>query len=265
MKKDLTLSTTHASPAGAPTTEQRGQAVQVVGAGNLHDAEQGAEFGTQLTDQYRKAVGGMTEVLRFGAMMMWLNQNLSALGQVSKGGRGNKDGVSEWLRVFAPDVKKSTAYRFLHVAEAVARDFQLPAKVSFIELATTEFSQLPEKLQQKQSELWEYVNGTSQRSWLDRFSPPNPATLHRLHPANAGANLPPPSPEEVEKVRREEVLRTFSELDKIIDRSDWHYLTDDQIRLGIDIFSDWVTKAKAYVAIPRHERTARKLKALAAK
>jgi len=256
----ITLSTTHASPAGAHTTEQRGQAVQVVGAGTFTDEQMGA----QLTDQYRKAVGGMTEVLRFGAMMMGLRSNLSTRGQIKRG--PSKDGgIDGWLEQNAPEIKRATAYRFLHVAEAVARDFQLPAKVSFIELATTEFSKLPEKLQQKQSELWEFVNGTSQRSWLDRFSPPNPATLHRLHPANAGVALPPPSPEEVEKFRRDEVMKAFAEFDKLIDRKDWHYLTDDQIRLSIEVFGDYVRKAKEYVAIPRHERTARKLKALAAK
>jgi len=262
MKKTITLS---ASPAGAPTTEQRGQALQVVGAGNLHDAEQGAEFGTQLTDQYRKAVGGMTEVLRFGAMMMWLNQKLSALGQVSKGGRGNKDGVSEWLRVFAPDVKKSTAYRFLHVAEAVARDFEIKEKISFIELATTEFSKLPEKLQQKQEELWEFVNGTSQRSWLDRFEP-TPKTTVATTPERRAELLEKAfdkTPEEIEEMRRAEVIAKFDAVYKVLGNNDWQFLTDDLLRGTIDTFGNWIGQVKAHLAIPKSERIALKLKALA--
>lgn len=256
MKKTIT---TLAAPGGA-ASDMPTPASTLVAPGTFDDAL----MGSLLTEQYHLAVNGMAHVTKFGAMMMGIREYLlkSTRGLKLPRGTNSEGGVDAWLKEFAPNVKKPTAYRFLHVAEAVARDFQLPAKVSFIELATTEFSQLPEKLQQKQSELWEFVNGTSQRSWLDRFSPPNPATLHRLHPANAGVSLPPPSPEEVEKFRREEVMKAFAEFDKLIDRKDWHYLTDDQIRLSIEVFGDYVRKAKEYIAIPRHERTARKLKAL---
>jgi hypothetical protein len=128
-------------------------------------------MGQQLTEQYHRAVGAMREVLRFGCMMMRLQENLFTREQVSLGGRGNKDGVSEWLRVNAPEVNRTTAYRFLHVAEAIAEQFQTPAKISFIDLATKSAEELPEKYRPKQSELWEFVDGTSQRSWLDAFKP----------------------------------------------------------------------------------------------
>ncbi len=247
--------TTLASPAGAPTTEQK--TLRVVGAGTPFND---ALMGKQLTEQYHLAVGGMTQVLRFGAMMMGLRQNLSTREQVSKGGRGNKDGVSDWLRQHAPEVNRTTAYRFLHVAEAVAKEFELPAKVSFIELATSSAADLPEKLQQKQTELWDFVGGTSQRSWLDRFVPaPKQPAPKLLGPGGALSK----TPEEIETMRRAEVVAAFAQVDRIMDHHDWHFLTDDQIRTGIDIFSAWVKEAKAYVSIPRSERVAAKLKKLA--
>lgn len=248
--------TTLASPAGALTTEQRGKAVQVVGAGTPFND---ALMGKQLTEQYHLAVGGMTQVLRFGAMMMGLKATLSTRGQGS--GNGKKgDGVDGWLKEHAPEVKRATAYRFLHVAEAVAKEFELPAKVSFIELATSAHSDLPEKLQQKQTELWDFVGGTSQRSWLDRFVPASKQPAPKL--LGPGGALSK-TPEEIETMRRAEVVAAFAQVDRIMDHHDWHFLTDDQIRTGIDIFSAWVKEAKAYVSIPRHERVAAKLKKLA--
>jgi len=154
-----------ALPVGAPdmgTSEQI-----VVATGQVSDD---AVMGAQLTEQYHRAVGAMTEILRFGAMMMMLQQNHSTRGVVS-GGRGKKGGLNEWLRTYAPEVKQSTAYRFMNVALAVSEKFELPKKVSFIDLASKPADELPKKLQKKQLELWDFVNGTSQRSWLDQFTP----------------------------------------------------------------------------------------------
>lgn len=258
-------STTLASPAGAHTTEQRGKAVQVVGAGTPFND---ALMGKQLTEQYQLAVNGTAQVVRFGAMLMALRAHIDSTRGVDRSG-GKKSGakytsetgVKAWLKEFAPEVKESTAYRFLHVAEAVAKDFQLPAKVSFIEIATSPTSQLPENLQQKQSELWDFVNGTSQRSWLDRFVPAKPLDREKLHALVSKAL--PKTPEDVEAMRRAEVMEAFAVVDRIIDHHDWHHLTDDQIRTGIDIFGRWVKEAKEYIAIPRGERVAAKLKRLA--
>jgi hypothetical protein len=130
-------------------------------------------MGAQLTSQYERAVGGMTEVLKFGALMMMLREILSTRGQLKKGGRADdgKGGIDGWLKRYAPQIKHATAYRFLHVAESVMAAFAVPAKISFVELATTPAAELPEKLRQKQTELWDFVSGTSQRSWLDRLAP----------------------------------------------------------------------------------------------
>lgn len=159
-----------------------------------------ALMGQQLTEQYQRAVGGMREVIKFGCMMMALRDRIEStrgLDHHSTTGKGAKydanTGVEAWLKEFAPEVKKSTAYRFLHVAEAVASEFQSPAKISFIELATKSPEELPEKFREKQLELWDFVDGTSQRSWLDRFAPPKSKGGHHPRqgpPADHNAPLP---------------------------------------------------------------------------
>ena len=138
-----------------------------------------ALLGEQLTVQYHRAVGGMQEVLKFGAMMMMLRQHIEStrgLDHATTTGQGAKydagTGGDAWLTEHAPEIKKATAYRFMHVAEAVAKKFENPGKTTFIELATTPPESLSEKNQKKQLELWDFVNGTSQRSWLDMFAPP---------------------------------------------------------------------------------------------
>lgn len=148
-----------------------------------------ALLGKQLTEQYHRATGGMREVLKFGAMMIVLRETLSAREQGSGNGRKG-DGVKAWIAEHAPEINRTTAYRFLHVAEVVQSEFELPAKVSFLQLATSAPEELPKKLQKKQLELWDFVSGTSQRSWLDRFVPAKPRG------GDHGGNPQPMTPEQ---------------------------------------------------------------------
>ena len=259
-KKPTTLS---AAPGGVSpnrrTSDEPTSALEVVAPGKLSED---AQMGQQLTEQYRKAVGGMTEVLRFGAMMMGLRAELSTRGKLSKGGpaKDGNGGITGWLEQFAPDIKRSTAERFLHVAEAVAADFALPAKVSFIELATSAPEQLSGALREKQDELWDFVNGTSQRSWLDRFAPPAPKVINSPAKPVLGK-----TPEEIETMHREEVTAVFAATYDAIHKKEWHYLQDQLIRGAIDMFSEFITEAKAHLAIPKSERVARKIKAISNK
>lgn len=128
-------------------------------------------MGAQLTEQYQLAVGAMTEILKFGAMMMMLRERCDSTRGVAKLGNAARKGtgLKAWLKEHAPQVKEATAYRFMDIAESVAEQFALPKKVKFAELATKPADELTKSLQKKQLELWDFVNGTSQRSWLDQF------------------------------------------------------------------------------------------------
>lgn len=135
------------------------------------------EMGAQLTDQYHRAIGGMRDVLLFGAMMIKLREVLSARGQnfPKRGPKAKGQGVDGWLATNAPAISRQTAYRFMSVAEAVQESFKIPAKaektLGFAGFVTAKPEDLPAPLQKKQLELFEFVDGTSQRSWLDRLRP----------------------------------------------------------------------------------------------
>ena len=152
-----------------------------------------ATTGQQLTQQYQRAVGGMREVLIFGAMLKKVEQSLP----MSTRGHGNINnlhnsggGLKGWLATNAPEISRPTALRFLGVTEAIARDYQaivgeqvasaydLPALV----LANTDDLDAATAL--KQGELFAFVSGTSQRSWLDRYklndAPTNPVPKPKL-------------------------------------------------------------------------------------
>lgn len=139
--------------------------------------------GGQLTAQYHRATGGMKEVLIFGAMMMQLRELHPEIAQHG-GDRKSKSTVDHervtlrsWLETHAPDVKYATAQRFLAVTQSVAVEYaqvvgvKAAKAMALPELVTTPTKQLDERMQSKQLELFEWVNGTSQRSWLDKFLP----------------------------------------------------------------------------------------------
>lgn len=137
------------------------------------------EMGAQLTEQFDKATGGMREVLIFGAMMMHLRASIvSARGQVATGGTDSKDsGIKAWLGKYAPNVNRATAYRLEAVTASIADKWDglpetLARKIEFPDLVTLpepRLAKIDRRLPKKRKELFEYVKGTSQRSWLDQF------------------------------------------------------------------------------------------------
>ena len=149
--------------------------------------------GRQLTDQYHRATGGMKEVLVFGAMMMQLREmhpELAQKGPMSKS-KSNVDSLKitlrSWLEKHAPDVKYATAQRFLAVTQSVSAEYAqiVGAKTAKLmplpDLVTASAESLDKSLKAKQLELFEWVNGTSQKSWLDRFSPQSPQQRGRAN------------------------------------------------------------------------------------
>lgn len=141
-----------------------------------------AEMGAVLTEQYHKATGGMVEVLKFGALMIEMEAGLearvSACGHAKLGNEARRGtGFKAWLQEHAPEISRQTAYRLKAVTESVAEQYEqiVGAKVAkqfaLPALVTTPADQLPAAAQAKQLELFSFVSGTSQRSWLDRFKP----------------------------------------------------------------------------------------------
>lgn len=125
----------------------------------------------------------MKEVLIFGAMMMQLRELHPETTQ--HGGKRQSSSTVElervtlrgWLEKHAPEVKLTTALRFLAVTQSVAVEYEqivgvkAAKSMALTELVTTPTKQLDERMQRMQLELFEWVNGTSQKSWLDKFMP----------------------------------------------------------------------------------------------
>ncbi len=139
-----------------------------------------------IADQYPRAVGAMREVIVLGAMVSKLRDILSARGDSGNGIKG--DGMKGLLAEHAPDVNLSTAYRFEAVFMSVANDYVdiVGAKVAtqfpLADLILTPADQLPKHASSKQLLLFKYVEGTSQRSWLDKVSPPPERRGGNRHP-----------------------------------------------------------------------------------
>jgi hypothetical protein len=186
-----------------------------------------ALMGAQLTTQYHRATGGMKEVVIFGAMMMQLREKYPELAQKggdrkSKSTRGLRSEeelmtLSQWLEIHAPEVKRTTAIRFLNVTAAIAEDYaqivgpKVAKLMPLSQLVTTPFEELPQNCAAKQLELFEWVNGTSQRSWLDRFSPDSP---QKRGAANRTPTTPrPPTAEELASIAEEEITTLLNHLD----------------------------------------------------
>jgi hypothetical protein len=197
-------------------------------------------MGQQLTAQYERATGGMKEVVIFGAMMMQLRERhpeLTKKGPAakSKSTRGltpeSEDPITltKWLETYAPTVKKATAYRFLHVTESIADKYAeiVGAKVAkampLPQLVTAPTDELPEGFDAKQLMLFDYVSGTSQKSWLDMFSPDSPQ--------KRGKKNAPPPPAPKPKTAEELAEDAQDELNNLLTALDGWFLAAHHTRI----------------------------------
>lgn len=187
---------------------------QIIPAGELAALEDQAA-GSALTAQYQRAVSGMREVLIFGAMLMQIEENVSTRGHDRSrgGGRDTKgQGLKGWLEANAPEISRPTALRMLGVTKAIAEEYRtivgdrIAKKFDLPALVLAEPDQLPEAAKLKQGELFDYVSGTSQRSWLDRFQPRSSMGGYRPRQG------PEPTPQEVREAYKKMATETFQRL-----------------------------------------------------
>lgn len=274
------------SPLPAAPTQSEPKSHDAVAPGTLSTPDQDAEMASQLTAQYHRATGGMREVLVFGAMMLQLEKIVSTCGNDRKrgGGRDNKGkGVKGWLAEHAPEINLSTAYRFKDVTLAISQDFRLPetlaSKIDVPKLATStkeDLEKIDPRLVAKQLELFDYVAGTSQRSWLDRFAPAkdkggnhHPKCQHcKCDLASKEVALCPecgkdtgytaPTVQELidRKVRErlEITLGIFKQLHETHAQRTWMHLNDAELDGAIDHLEGWLDAAKGWRKKTKKER-----------
>jgi hypothetical protein len=82
----------------------------------------------QVTGQYRRANAGMLEVVRFGAMLMEIEQELRPDAITNRHHKGN-GGLEKWIADNCPDVNYNTALQYKRLAAAMLRTLGAPAKV----------------------------------------------------------------------------------------------------------------------------------------
>ena len=143
-----------------------------------------------VSTQYKRAVAGCLEMVRFGAMLMEVASVISRVRLRSEDGRieGREDGLKAWLDEHCPDVNYATAMRFKSLAEGVKRACGLP-EVMPMRLALpgpdgaidVDADWAPDgkgrpvsasRLRELQAEVWELVEGKSQRQLLFSFMSP---------------------------------------------------------------------------------------------
>lgn len=205
-------------------------AVSLQGSGS---DEQEVIKGQQLTAQYERATGAMRDVILCGAMLMQLREehpemtkrgnpnaaNAKKADQMPAHGHLIEDeslSLQKWLEKYAPTVKRQTAQRFLAVTESVCGEYaqivgsKVAKAFSLQALVTTPAAELPAAAKAKQETLFDFVSGTSQRSWLDRF----------VTPASGGGNhrttktvIKPKTAEELAAEAEEEITNVLNALD----------------------------------------------------
>lgn len=135
-----------------------------------------------VTAQYRRAVAGALEMVRFGAMLVEVENVLTCENIPQKGCTSGGQGLQAWLEQNCPDVNYKTAMRFKHLAEGVQRHCRLPATVPLSlampgpegEYAAPEGACpiTPARLKKLQKEVWALVEGKSARQLQFAFAAP---------------------------------------------------------------------------------------------
>lgn len=184
--------------------------------------------GQQLTAVYHRAVGGMRDVIICGAMMMQLREEhpeMAKAGRPSKklsarGQMATEEPVTlqRWLEKYAPEVKRTSALRFLNVTESVCGEYAkivgpaVAKQFSLQALVTTPADKLPANAKAKQITLFDFVSGTSQRSWLDRFAPESPQQRGRDN-RNPDVTPRPKTAAELKEDAKNEMTTLLNSLD----------------------------------------------------
>ena len=245
-------------PPGQSADDFGGQLAARVPAGALTvDDDVDTTLGLQLTVEYERAVGGMRSVLTFGAMMMQLRErlNLPARGQV--GGKDAKGcGLEGWLTMHAPAIKRQTAQRLEEVAKGVALEYEkivgtkCAKQFSLAALVTTPAEDLPEGARLKQLDLFAFVDGTSQRSWLDKLKP------HEARGGDTSTKGRALTPEEQQAktvdALHEDCMACFRAVDFLGPK--YRILNDPEVETGIELLRAKADEMEAWLKTPKAKR-----------
>lgn len=135
------------------------KAIAKVAAKPLPSAE--AQVAAQLTDQYRKAVSGTREVLKFGAMFMGLGVVLQSQNNFSHGPQMKGEGLQGWIEKNCPQINYNTAYKFYGLAKRMREELAIPATTDIYRLLTAPVNELSKKEAKIRMEMDDAIEGKS--------------------------------------------------------------------------------------------------------
>jgi hypothetical protein len=124
------------------------------------------QMARQLSEQYQRAVGGLWEVVKFGAMMMHLQNTL--FPELVGNGNAKKfesegEGLKAWLAENCPELNRRTAYRFKGLAEGLQKEFKLGEPADLHRLLTASEDDLNRADRKTREEIAGFLEGQSQR------------------------------------------------------------------------------------------------------
>lgn len=128
----------------------------------------------QLTGQYRRAISGTLEIIRFGAMLVDID---SCLQRETAKQRNQHSGetVKGWLEQHCPDINYKCAMKYKGLAGGLQEYFRIPAKLPLsaalpepdgsvnVHKIPLNCRVSPDKVEKIQVQVWEMVNGKSMR------------------------------------------------------------------------------------------------------
>ena len=210
-----------------------------------------ALLGRQLSAQWDKVVGGQREQLIFGAMMVKLRAKVGGVSACGHSSKTKGTGLNGWLEAHAPKVARSTAYRLMEIAEGVQAEFRLGAKVDLEALLAAQIENLDGALAKKRLAIDQCIEGQSQRQLLLTFG-----KEHQPRGGDTSGHEPKLTPAEQHALRvknlREDSTEPFRLLSLLGEK--WHILKDAEIEGAIDIAEEWLSKAKAWLKLPKGKR-----------
>jgi hypothetical protein len=134
----------------------------------------------QITEQYRKAVSGCLEMIRFGAMMIEVESGLERDGQPNQ---HSGETLKSWLEDNCPAINYKTALRFKGLAEGLQFHLRIPDSWPLrlaLPSATDQETEInadlagelgikPKRLAQMRKEIWDFLEGKSARQLVFDF------------------------------------------------------------------------------------------------
>ena len=131
----------------------------------LHDNE--AIEADQLTAQYQKAVSGLVEQVKCGAMLLKKKADLEARGFSGHGIKG--DGLKGWIEERCPMISYRTAMRFKEFAEIVRDELQIGKSTDMALLLNSGMDALSSKQQRVRKHIESFLVNESGRGLIIKY------------------------------------------------------------------------------------------------